>query len=188
TSAGTAQAPRRERASKSTMATPKAKNTSPTRRKSISTVTRFLFRPIVPVRARLASFGHHGCRSRSRHRGPMRSSHLESMDLQRRAIIASMSRIAILGASGGLGTHLITSALEHDFEVSALVRDPKKITRANYNLTLIKGDAGSGEDVQAAIEECRFVVSALGARKPVRSEERRVGMASGRSWGRGSGW
>lgn len=97
----------------------------------------------------------------------MRSSHLESMDLQRRAIIASMSRIAILGASGGLGTHLITSALEHDFEVSALVRDPKKITRANYNLTLIKGDAGSGEDVQAAIEECRFVVSALGARKPV---------------------
>src|SRR3989442_1249998 len=122
--------------------------------------------PHEPVRARLASFGHHGRRSRSRHRGhAVVTPRVE--DLRRRAIIASMSRIAILGASGGLGTHLITSALEHGFEVSALVRDPEKITRANYNLTLIKGDAGSGEDVQAAIEECRFVVSALGARKPV---------------------
>jgi putative NADH-flavin reductase len=78
-----------------------------------------------------------------------------------------MSRIAILGASGGLGTQLVTVGLEHDFEVSALVRDPEKITRANYNLTLIKGDAGSREDVQAAIEGCQFVLSALGARKPV---------------------
>jgi uncharacterized protein YbjT (DUF2867 family) len=78
-----------------------------------------------------------------------------------------MSRVAILGASGGLGTHLVTIALEHGFEVSALVRNPEKITRANYNLTLIKGDALSGEDIQAAIEECRFVLSALGAHKPV---------------------
>jgi len=78
-----------------------------------------------------------------------------------------MSRIAILGASGRLGTHLITRALEHGFEVSAFVRSPEKITRANYNLTLIKGDAGSGADIQAAIEGCRFVLSALGARKPV---------------------
>jgi uncharacterized protein YbjT (DUF2867 family) len=78
-----------------------------------------------------------------------------------------MSRIAILGASGGLGTHLVTSGLEHGFEVRALVRSPEKITRANYNLTLIKGDAGSGEDIQEAIEGCRFVLSALSARKPV---------------------
>jgi uncharacterized protein YbjT (DUF2867 family) len=66
-----------------------------------------------------------------------------------------------------LGTHLVTLALEHGFEVSALVRHPEKITRANYSLTLIKGDAGSGEDIRTAIEGCRFVLSALGARKPV---------------------
>ena len=78
-----------------------------------------------------------------------------------------MDRIAVLGATGPLGTHLVSLALEHDFEVSALVRSPEKITRANYNLTVIKGDAASGENVQAAIEGCRFVVSALGARKPV---------------------
>jgi uncharacterized protein YbjT (DUF2867 family) len=78
-----------------------------------------------------------------------------------------MRRIAILGASGGLGTHLVTCGLEQGFEVRALVRSPEKITRANYNLTLIKGDAGSGEDIQEAIEGCRFVLSALSARKPV---------------------
>jgi uncharacterized protein YbjT (DUF2867 family) len=77
-----------------------------------------------------------------------------------------MSRIAVLGAGGALGTHLVNLALEHDFEVTALVRDPAKVTRANYNLTVVKGDAGSREEVQPAIEECKFVVSALGARKP----------------------
>ena len=78
-----------------------------------------------------------------------------------------MSRIAILGAGGRLGTHLITGALEQGFEVSALVRNPKKTTRTNYNFTLIEGDAASGEGIQVAIEGCRFVLSALGARKPV---------------------
>src|SRR2546425_12882335 len=57
--------------------------------------------PHEAVRARLASFGHHGRRSRSRHRGhAVVTPRVE--DLRRRAIIASMSRIAILGASGGL--------------------------------------------------------------------------------------
>ncbi|HWE25396.1 MAG TPA: NAD(P)H-binding protein [Myxococcales bacterium] len=77
-----------------------------------------------------------------------------------------MSRIAILGASGGLGTQLVTCALEEGFEVSALVRDPEKITSANYNLTVIQGDAGSGEDIQVATEGCRFVVSALAPPSP----------------------
>src|SRR5882762_2239945 len=78
-----------------------------------------------------------------------------------------MSRIAILGASGGLGTQLVTTALEHGFEVSALVRNPEKVTRANYNLTLIQGDAGSGENIQTAVEGCRFVLSTMGSSKPV---------------------
>ena len=76
-----------------------------------------------------------------------------------------MSRIAILGASGGLGSQLLTLALEHDFEVRALVRSPEKITSANYNLTLIKGDAALAEDVQGVVRGCHFVLSALGARK-----------------------
>src|SRR3984893_6090687 len=78
-----------------------------------------------------------------------------------------MSRMAILGASGRLGTHLVTNALERGFEVGALVRSPKKITRANYNLTLIKGDAGTGENIQTAVAGCRFVLSAMGSPKPV---------------------
>jgi len=78
-----------------------------------------------------------------------------------------MSRIAILGASGRLGTQLVTTALEQGFEVSALVRSPEKITRANYNLTLIEGDAGSGESIQTTVERCRFVLSAMGSSKPV---------------------
>src|SRR6267378_4329955 len=78
-----------------------------------------------------------------------------------------MTRVAILGASGRLGNQLVTTALERGFEVSALVRNPEKITRANYNLTLIQGDAGSGENIQTAVEGCRFVLSTMGSSKPV---------------------
>ena len=78
-----------------------------------------------------------------------------------------MSRIAILGASGRLGRHLVSNAIDRGLEVSALVRHPAKITIVNFNLTLIKGDVATGEGLEATLEGCRDVLCALGSRRPV---------------------
>lgn len=78
-----------------------------------------------------------------------------------------MARIAILGATGKLGDHLIARALEQGFTVNALARDPRRIKRQNEKLTIIKGDAETGEGLDAAVEHCQYVISAVGSLFPV---------------------
>ena len=74
--------------------------------------------------------------------------------------------MAILGASGKLGDLLIARALDLGHEVKALARDPRGIKRHNERLTVIKGDAETGEGLEAVVERCQFVISALGSLKP----------------------
>ena len=78
-----------------------------------------------------------------------------------------MARIAILGATGKLGERLINEALEQGFSVNALARDPRKIKKQNEKLTVIKGDAETGEGLDAVVERCQFVIWALGSLFPV---------------------
>ncbi len=77
-----------------------------------------------------------------------------------------MARIAILGASGKLGDLLIGRALELGHQVQALTRDPRRIKRTNERLTVIQGDAETGEGLDAVVERCQFAVSALGSATP----------------------
>lgn len=78
-----------------------------------------------------------------------------------------MSRIAILGATGRLGEQLVGRALELNHSVSALARDPSKIKRQNERLTVIQGDAETGQGLQALLENCQFAICAIGSLKPV---------------------
>ena len=67
-------------------------------------------------------------------------------------------KIALLGATGGVGGHFLNRALEADHQVRALVRDPSKM--ATYpHLTTIKGDATNPDDVAALIADMDAVVS-----------------------------
>lgn len=77
-----------------------------------------------------------------------------------------MARVSILGASGKLGELLVARALAVGHTVRALVRDPRKIKRQNEQLTVIMGDAETGEGLDAAVEGCKYVISALGSLKP----------------------
>jgi uncharacterized protein YbjT (DUF2867 family) len=72
-----------------------------------------------------------------------------------------MSRLAILGASGNLGGHLLAGALASGWQVHALTRDPRSIRRANENLTIYKGDLERGEGLESFLSGCRFVVCAV---------------------------
>lgn len=78
-----------------------------------------------------------------------------------------MARIAILGATSKLGEHLVGCALEQGYSVTALARDPLRIKRQNEHLTVIKGNAQTGEGLDAVVEQAQYVVSALGSLVPV---------------------
>jgi uncharacterized protein YbjT (DUF2867 family) len=76
-------------------------------------------------------------------------------------------RLAILGATGKLGDRLISRALDQGYSVNALARDPRAIKRQNERLTVIPGDAETGAGLDALVERCQFVVSAVGSLRPV---------------------
>ncbi len=78
-----------------------------------------------------------------------------------------MPRIAILGATGKLGEKLVARALDRDFSVNALARNPRAIKRQNEELTIITGDGETGAGFDALVEHCQFAVCAVGSLFPV---------------------
>ena len=78
-------------------------------------------------------------------------------------------RIAVLGATGRTGHPVVEQAVERGHEVVAFVRDPTGLPeamRADDSITVVEGDAYSGEGVERAIggdgDSVDAVVSVLG--------------------------
>jgi putative NADH-flavin reductase len=72
-------------------------------------------------------------------------------------------RLAVLGASGRIGQHVLTWALESGHEVTALARDPQSMP-AVAGLTVITGEATDGVAVGDVVAGADAVFSALGPR------------------------
>ena len=70
-----------------------------------------------------------------------------------------MSKIAILGASGYVGTALLNEAVKRGHQVSALVRHPDKIA-ANANITAVKADVLDTDGLAALLKGHDLVISA----------------------------
>lgn len=70
-------------------------------------------------------------------------------------------QIAILGATGGIGGHVLDWALQAGHPVHALARDPQALPRA-AGLTVTRGDALDETAVAEVIDGTDAVVSALG--------------------------
>ncbi len=49
-------------------------------------------------------------------------------------------KLLIIGATGGTGKELVLQAFKHGHDVTALVRNPKKVTVNHERLTIIGGD------------------------------------------------
>jgi putative NADH-flavin reductase len=71
-------------------------------------------------------------------------------------------RLFVLGATGRTGVELIDLALAAGHQVTAFVRTPAKIARADARLRVVKGDPHSARDVAAALVDHDAVISALG--------------------------
>jgi putative NADH-flavin reductase len=73
-----------------------------------------------------------------------------------------MSKIALFGANGTIGSRVLGEALRRGHQVTAVVRDPAKLTMSDPNLTVVAGDVLDPESVAEVGEGQDVVVSAVG--------------------------
>jgi len=71
-------------------------------------------------------------------------------------------RILILGATGRVGSQIVSLALKGGHHVVTLVRTPEKIQGHDSNLTIIQGNVLNHEDIKRATHGIDVVISALG--------------------------
>lgn len=75
-------------------------------------------------------------------------------------------RIAVLGATGRTGVHVVRGALARGHDVTVLVRDPSKarqvLGHALDDVEVVTGDARTPADVERLVAGADAVVSALG--------------------------
>jgi putative NADH-flavin reductase len=74
-------------------------------------------------------------------------------------------KIAIFGATGKTGQHLVRQALDKGYSVTALARSPGKMGIEHANLTIIQGDALDLAAVEKVVAGADAVASVLGPSK-----------------------
>lgn len=72
-----------------------------------------------------------------------------------------LKKIVLIGASGFVGSAILKEALNRDFEVTAVVRHPEKITVKNENLKVKKADVSSLDEVTEVCKGADIVISAF---------------------------
>jgi len=71
-------------------------------------------------------------------------------------------RIAVFGATGRTGERVVAEALDRGHEVVAFVRDAEDLPFAGGSVTVVEGDAYTGDEVYSAVEGADAVVSVIG--------------------------
>lgn len=69
--------------------------------------------------------------------------------------------ILVLGATGRVGSHIVTRALQDGYQVTALVRTPQKINTQHERLAIIAGNVLEPKDLLHAMHGVDAVISAL---------------------------
>lgn len=69
-------------------------------------------------------------------------------------------KIALIGASGFVGSAILKEALDRNHQVVAIVRNPENITIQNENLTVKPGDVLNEDTVAELVKGCDAVISA----------------------------
>lgn len=79
--------------------------------------------------------------------------------------VAGISKVLIVGATGGTGQALVREAIERHLQVTALVRDPARLNLTHPRLTVVQGDVLDRPSVEAAVRGQDAVICALGHRR-----------------------
>ena len=87
-------------------------------------------------------------------------------------------RVAIFGATGTVGSELLTQALGAGHEVSVLARTPSKLSGRSERLTVVAGNVRDRAAVEQTLTDCEAVLSTLGATDKHDPDVRRTGTAN----------
>lgn len=71
-------------------------------------------------------------------------------------------RIGVIGATGMIGQRVVDEALRRGHDVTAVVRDPGKVTRADERMRVVRGDVLDRERLATVLADLDVVVSAVG--------------------------
>ena len=72
-------------------------------------------------------------------------------------------KLTVLGATGGVGRHIVTHALADGHEVTAAVRDPARLPARHPKLAVLLTNALEAASVKEAIEGADAVLSGIGS-------------------------
>ncbi|MDQ8704397.1 SDR family oxidoreductase [Streptomyces sp. LHD-70] len=84
-------------------------------------------------------------------------------------------KVTVFGATGGIGQELVRQALAAGHQVTAVVRDPARLTPTGDALDVFRSDLQDTEALREAVEGRDAVLSGLGARS---TKDARTGIAS----------
>ena len=83
-----------------------------------------------------------------------------------------MTRVLVLGATGGTGQHLVSQALDQGHDVTAFVRDQAKLKIHHDRLHVTVGTTVDGAaPLQQAMKGQEVVISALGRGQSLKSDD-----------------
>ena len=71
-------------------------------------------------------------------------------------------KLTVFGATGGVGRHVVTQALDRGDHVTAYVRNPDKLEITHPGLAVVAGELTDGDAVRRAVSGADAVVSTLG--------------------------
>ena len=71
-----------------------------------------------------------------------------------------MKNILLIGASGFVGSAILKEALERGHSVTALIRDPAKLTIRHPNLNAVSGNASAADEITCTAKGMDVVISA----------------------------
>ena len=74
-------------------------------------------------------------------------------------------RIALFGATGHLGQGILEEALSRGYDVTAIVRDPTRLTQRNDKLKVVTGDVAQAASWLDSVRGVDAVVASLSARR-----------------------
>lgn len=78
-----------------------------------------------------------------------------------------MKKIIVFGATGGTGAQVVKQALEKNYKVIVIVRNPNSFAVKHPNLKIVKGDVLDSISFQNELKNVDAVVSCLGIQKNV---------------------
>lgn len=73
--------------------------------------------------------------------------------------------IALFGATGAIGQRILNEALTRGHHVTAIVRDPARLTQSHPNLTVVQGDVTDPAQVASTIQGADAVIGSISGRR-----------------------